>query len=360
MEENIEGILSKYESFTEEEYKESNCMSYSLFKDIYNNPELLTTPKEEKKEEWLVFGTLVDLLLTSPSSDINDKIAIFDNVPSPQFKKMADYIYDNNIDITNITDEQIIYLYDYAESKLNWGIGAKKKNLLDNCELYLSFLKENKDKIIVDSALFNEATMISNLLLTHPWTKFLFLSKAEQKANNIEIFYQYKIRYSYRQIVFKSKIDILIVNHDTKTIYIYDLKTGSDYPRQFAKSSIYKFKYTYQAYLYHTGLTNFIKDIPEYKDYTVDDFRFVYISRVDPRFPIILKISDQMQYSFQNFGLITDKYELQPIDEIIDALKFYLSEIEVGNSIISPYDLLSSNGEIELEEHYINNRSYMM
>lgn len=360
MEENVIDLLSKYESFTEEEYKESNCMSYSLFKDIYDNPELLTVPKEDKKDEWLVFGTLVDMLLTSPSSEIDDKIAILNNIPSPQFKKMADYIYENKIELSNITEDEILFLYNYAESKVNWGIDAKKRNLIDNCLSYLSFLETNSEKIIVSYNIYNEATQIQNILLTHPWTKFLFLSKIEQKANNIEIYYQYKIRYSYNQIVFKSKIDIMIVDHNTKSIYLYDLKTGSDYPRQFAKSSIYKFKYIYQSTLYHIGMKTFIKDIPEYKDYTIEDFRFVYISRVDPRFPVILRISDSMQFSFLTLGLFTDRYELHSVEDIIEALKFYLSKIEVNEPIMGPYDLIQSNGEIELEEHPINNLKLIM
>ena len=52
MEENLRGLLKKKESFTtEEEYRESNAMSYSIFKDVYDNPEILITPKEDKKEE---------------------------------------------------------------------------------------------------------------------------------------------------------------------------------------------------------------------------------------------------------------------------------------------------------------------
>lgn len=356
MEENVIGILSKYESFTEEEYKNTNCMSYSLFKDVYDHPELLLAPKEDRKEEWLLFGTLVDLILTGDTTDI--RVNKF--VPTELYKKICDYIIVNNLDINDLTDEQVKNCFEAAESNVNWGIPVKKQKILDNCLNYIYFVIDNKDKIIVSQSLFDEASKLANILLTHEWTKHLFMSKSEQKANNIEIYYQYKIKYLHSGIVFKSKVDIVYIDHTNKLISLYDIKTGSDYPRQFLTNAVYKYKYLYQAALYKIGFEEFIKPIKALEGYSIDDFRFVYISRVDPRFPVILHIPEDMHFSFTNIGIDSDRYYVPSVNEVIHAVKFYLNKIESGSPVVEPYDLLISKGEYSLDEHISNKLSYMV
>jgi len=354
MENNLVGILKTKESFTEKEYKDSNCMSYSIFKDVFDNPNILLKPKEEKKEEWLIFGTMVDLMLTGNAGELDDMIVINDTVPSEQYKKISDYILENNLDPNNLTDDQVEECYIASESKVNWGVPVKRQKILDNCLSYVELIKNNNDKIIVSSALFDEAVRVAHVLTSHRWSKFLFLSSVEQKANNIEIYYQYKIKYLYGGILFKSKIDVLLIDHKTKTIHPFDIKTGSDTPRTFTRSAMYRYKYLYQAALYRTGLECFIKEIPELKDYTVESFRFVYVSRIVPEYPVILNITDDLHFSFMELGMFNGSYHFYSVEKIIRAVRHYLTLMEEGATTLEPYDLYKDNGVIDFLEDTSN------
>lgn len=352
MEENLRGLLKTKESFkTEEEYRESNAMSYSIFKDVYDNPEILTTPRKDKKEEWATFGSLVDMMLTS--DNVDSKIIVNDTVPTDQYKAISDYIIKNSLDIDSLTDLQVEECYTNTESKVNWGIPVKKQKILDNCKSYIDLIKSSENKLIISSDFFNEATLNANVFLTHRWTSHLFMSEVEQKANNIEILYQYKIKYLFLDILFKSMLDVVLINHTEKIIYPYDLKTGSDYPRTFLTNAVYKYKYMYQAALYKEGLQLFIESIPEFAGYKVADFRFVYVSRLKPLYPVILTINPELHYSFMELGL-DFKYNLRSVREIVNALKYYLNKIESGSIKLEPYDLDLNNGEYELLEDPYN------
>lgn len=352
------GLLKKIESFkTEEEYRESPAMSYSIFKDIYDNPEILLSPREEKKDEWFVFGRVTDSLLTDTTEIFENKFVINEGTtPSEQYKLISDYIIEKEYDVNNLTDDQVLECFDAAGSKVNWSVTTKNQKILENCTGYIDFISKNKNKTIISKDLFNEANNIANLLLTHKWTRILFMSEVEQVACNIEIYYQYKIKYIFKDIMFKSMMDILVVDHNLKRIYPYDIKTGTNSPRSFLKNAVYRYKYLYQAALYKEGIKAFI-DRPEFNGYEVDDFRFVYVSRIKPLYPVILRISDIMHYSFMNMGLL-GRYYLPSVEEVILALKHYINKIEMGETKLLPYDLDLQEGEYELEEDLYNTMMY--
>ena len=350
MEENLRGAFKQLESFpTEEDYRNSKEMSYSIFKELYDNPEILLGEKEEKKEEWFVFGTLVDMLLTDSAVNIDNKVVINDFVPSDQFKAIADYILENDLNVLELSDTQVEEVYTNTGSKVNWGIPVKRQKILDNCAQYITLLRDNADKIIVSSILFEEATKVANVFLTHRWTRDLFMSEVEQKANNIEILYQYKIKYKIRDIPFRSMLDVVVIDHGAKKIYPYDIKTGSDYPRTFLTTACYRYKYMYQAYLYKEGLTAFVEDSIAFKDYEVQDFRFVYVSRIKPTYPVILHINEYMHESFYQQGLYNNRYELPAVKDLLMCLTGTLKRIQEGETILEPYDLYKNHGEYTLE-----------
>jgi hypothetical protein len=353
----LRGVLKLHESFTEDEYWASKCMSYSIIKDIPDNPEILIKPREQEDKEWLTFGTVVDIILTESASVVDEKLFINDSMPDPQFKSISEYMVANNISIESIpttTDLEIEGLFKQAGSNVNWLPATKRKKVVDECTNYINLLTDHKNQLIITTDMFNEATLVAQTFSTHPWTKALFIDEKTQIRNNIEILYQYKIKYIYEGIQCKSKFDILIVNHNNKVITPIDIKTGSDLPRQFIKSAIFKYKYCYQECLYVEGLKVFLNNIPEFKDYTVGDFRFVYVSRLKPAYPIIAKVEELLHHVIKVVGISTELYELPALDEIFDSIHIYMNDIEKGISTFEPYELRHKNGEYEIDEPTIS------
>jgi len=342
------GLFKLYESFTsDEEYNASRCLSYSILKNLHDNPKVLIEEKVEEEKEWFTFGTLVDVMLTSTTEELNKKIFVNDKVPSEQFKNIAEYIVANNI--TDITEATVENIYEKSGSAVNWLPTTKLKRLKEECTSYIVLLTEHKGKIIVSTELMLEATKIAEVLRTHSWTKHLFLSEKDQIADNIEILYQYKIKYIYDGIQCKSKLDIIIVDHDQQVIYPFDLKTGHDPFRVFANHALYKYKYGYQGVLYKEGLDKFIKSHTEFEGYDVDNFKFIYISRQSPTFPIILEMTERCHVEFRDIGVKNLMYDIPPIGDLMEEAEYYISLINEDKIPDLPYSLIHDSGLIRTE-----------
>jgi hypothetical protein len=353
------GIFKIHESFTsDEEYNLSNCLSYSKLKDLHDNPEVLTKEREDGDKEWLTFGTMVDLMLTTPK-EVDNRIFVNDKVPSEQFKNIAEYMVGNNlIDPILLTDEQVEEVYTASGSAVKWLPDTKRKKIIEECTSYLNLLTTHKGKIIVTTEQFLEAQKIAEVFKTHPWTKQLFMSEEEQLANHIEIFYQYRIKYIFEGLQCKSKFDIIVVDHDQMLISPFDIKTGSDTPRNFMRYALYKYKYCYQGVLYKEGLKKFIEKIDELKDYEIDEFRFVYVSRLKPTFPLTLEMSERCHIEIRDIGIDNLSYHLPSLVNIMEEAEDYINQINEGKIPTVPYDIALANGVIILNEvdnkfHYV-------
>jgi len=351
IEKNFRDILNLYESFNDEEYFHSKCFSYSKIKDLHSNPEILL--KEEKKDtkSWFTFGTIVDMLLTEKEEIVKDKIVINNKIPSAQFVKIANYIIENYSesqysDIKSFTDEEVKNIYSNSGSNVIWKIDTMREKMINNLDSYLSFLVENKNKIIVEQDFYNEAVKIADVFRNHKWSSFLFMDDKDQEANHIELIYQYKIKYTINDsLKFKSKIDVIRIDHDLQTISPFDIKTGTDKPEWFLNFALYEYKYGYQGALYREGLEKFIDKIPELKGYTIDNFRFVYVSRLKPYYPVILQMDDLCHNEFLDFGISDRYYNITSLRDLFDELDYYIKEIDLGKTIIEPYELIGTFGE---------------
>jgi hypothetical protein len=345
------GILKLHESFaTEEEYRASNCLSYSILKEVHDNPEILLKEKVEVDKEYFTFGKLVDMMLTNPK-EIENTFFVNDKVPSDQYKAIIQYYVNNQYStkLEDLTNEDIEILYSKSGSDSKWLPDTKRKKLIENGSDYLVLLTEHKDKTIVSTEIFMEATKVSEMLRTHPWTKEYFLSEKEQLENNIEILYQFKIKYGYEGCVCKSMLDIVVIDHDLKVITPIDIKTGTDSHRFFIKHALCKYKYGYQGVLYSEGLTRFILKIEELKDYVVDDFKFIYVCRFKPTFPIILNMTDRCHSEFKDLGIDTTTYDIPPLIMVLGEVEYYMNSINEGKTTLIPYDIERRHGIIQID-----------
>lgn len=343
-------VLKLYESFKDDsEYDSSTCFSYSKLKDLHDNPEILTEEKIQTDKEWLTFGTMVDLMLTEPE-EVDKKIFVNNTVPSPQYKAIASYILDNRISIDDLPDDLVEKIYTESGSNVNWKIETKRQKLIENCEEYITLLRENEGKIIVTTEQFLEAQKIAEVFRTHKWTKEYFMSEDDQLDNNIEIFYHYKIRYTYEGIQCKSELDILFVDHDQMIVRPVDIKTGNDTPRNFINHALYKYKYGYQGGLYKTGIEKFLAKIPGFQDYLVENFRFIYVSRQKPTFPITLEMTDRCLQEFMEEGIYNLMYDIPPLCNVVEEAMYYIDKINEGEKPTIPYEIDKANGLIFLEK----------
>ena len=350
------GLLKLHESFiSDEEYDSSKYLSYSKVKDVYDNPESLFEERKESKAEWLTFGTVVDIMLTD-EEHLWDRIMINDTVPSDQMKNITEYIVNNNLipdnidnnlstDIGILSDTQIEECYTNTGSSVRWTIDTKRKKIAEECSEYYKLLKVGVDKMIISTELYDEADNLATLLRTEENTKHLFMSESDQLKENIEILYQFKIKYVFEEMMCKSKIDIVVIDHDLEIVSLYDIKTGSDHPRKFLKQAIYKYKYGYQAVLYQKGFEEFIKSIPQLTHYKIEDFRFVYVSRIKPNYAVVARISSDCLKEFYVCGINDYNYTIPSVSETFEAIRYYTGILDSGEKPYMPYDIALKKGE---------------
>jgi hypothetical protein len=341
------GLLKVHESFSSDaEYDNLNCLSYSKVKDVYDNPEVLFEERKKDDSEWLIFGTLVDMMLTD-EEHLWDRIVVNDAVPTDQMKKISEYIVATypTLEVIDLSDEQIEDCFTSTGSASRWTADTKRKKIFGDCAGYVRFLKTSVGKMVIPIDMYDEAEAVADVFRTNPNTKHLFMSERDQLLEHVEILYQFKIKYVLEELVCKSKIDIVYIDHDEKTINLYDIKTGSDHPRNFMRHAIYKYKYGYQSSMYQLGFAKFLEKIPELSTYKLNSFRFVYVSRIRPNYPVILNISNECNREFLSFGVENSIYAIPSLIDVFEAADYYIKQIDLGEKPYVPFDLVKSKCE---------------
>lgn len=268
-------LLEQLESFkTEEEYRKSEGISYSFFKDFPYEGRLANL--KNKNKEFLT-GSAVDLLLSEPELFTN-KYKVFDSdiELSDNLITVAKFMHENNIEITDenkikairdlglfnrMVDESKIL----AKFDINFTNYLLKLNYASN---NIRLISASEYEIINDT--FNK---INNN------QRYIDIIKPEENKEIIhQLKLEYKLKINNKIITCKIMPDLVVVDHNNKKIYLYDYKTGDTTPESFIHTSFIKFLYFYQAAYYSYILNRIIKDNEYFKDYSVENFTFIFAS----------------------------------------------------------------------------------
>lgn len=310
---------------SEEDYREIPAFNYSILKAMNESGPRVLIEKDEISSTALEFGTLVDILLTNP----DDRYARFYTKtvekPTASLLQLADSVYLDHV-IQGLPYEEIASV-SYVMAKVRelglWG-KQKDETIIEkfNNDLFYNYIKakiEAQGKIICTPELVEAAENCAKILLTHEFTKDLFV-----ETEDVEVLKQVPILYNFEGYLGKGKIDLLRIDHSTKTIYPYDIKTGSELPSNFT-NSFYHFKYYLQAASYMYGLHYFVNEIDELKGYKIDDFKFLYISKKAPEYPVIYSVSESCLISFfDGWTSIKGEY-VKGFKELVQEYIYYKS-----------------------------------
>lgn len=323
------------------EYRNIDASSYSLLKDIdESGPMCLVKERTQKHGEALTFGSLVDILLTSPAR--LDEIFHTKQIekPTASLLELADallldiLIYDDTLQ--RITHENI-------QAKIKelglWSkmVDQEKIKAKYDDPIFWDYIKESyeaKGKIIVSQEILEAAEHCADVLLHHEFTRNYFIEQ-----DGVEILKQPSILYKFKGTQCKARIDLLIIDHNTKTIYVFDIKTGAELPSKF-EDSFYKFKYYLQVISYLLAVQSVIEKNPEFKDYKIDTFKFLYISKKLPDIPCIWEVPESLLDSFMNgwdgntgYGELLENYKFAKTNEIYNVERKIMDK--KGHLIIS-------------------------
>jgi hypothetical protein len=142
---------------------------------------------------------------------------------------------------------------------------------------------------------------IVDSLHNNQFTQSFFSTDRGECLTQLEIFWD------YHGVNLKSKLDIVLVNKEDKTIQPIDVKT-TDNPRKF-KDIFERFRYNFQAAAYTLALKEWIIQNKEYEGFKILPFTFIVEGVKYTGSPLIYEISEEtMNKSFTEFDIACEKY----------------------------------------------------
>lgn len=323
----------------ESEYRGLNLPSYSLLKRIdESGPRALKYSKKYDSEA-IDFGSLLDCKLLCPSEFDNKFYFDATEKPTEQLLKLADSVFDNGYTFDVDGEKNTLDLDRIKDLSLELGLfGSIKKDDVRiakfNNELFWNYLiikQKSYGKTIFTPDTLTECAEAEMILKTHPNTAWLFSPNKEQ-GYLCEHYNQLMITTEINGITTKVMLDKAVVDHELRTVTLYDLKATEMHMPAF-KHHFVKMGYYLQGSLYKEALINLAKEF--YPGYVVGDFKFIVYSRSD-KFPFIWNMGSEWHkkglYGFENvFG-----EHQKGVYELLDDYMFYSQhpDIEVDRKFI--------------------------
>lgn len=286
----------------EETYRSDPSYHYSLLSDFRNKgvhfaSELLNPPEERKPSKSLIFGSLVDAMLTDES-----KLEQFENIGREEDvvkltateQKVATYILENQdyfpLQLLK-TDDAIFFqcfldCEAYATSRPQTVLDKHGNRILDYLEKTIG---KTSDKYQVTEEDWVDALECKAAILESSMGKYFTALPFDgdvERVNQLKL----KWRDPRTGITYRVMLDNVYVDHNSKIIQPNDVKTSSSYEDEFYNSFL-KWNYDIQARLYWRVLYNIIKDDLYFKDFTILPFQFLVVSRYS-KTPIIWRYDD--------------------------------------------------------------------
>lgn len=254
----IKKIYSSKEaqSFRQKKKQEyPNACSYSTLLKIMDDPRNVLKPYEEKP--YLTYGRLTEHLLYNNGVWQDKFYMLGENtkVSETLMTILETFMSMNYVSLFEVPDFQILKVVTEKEYQPTWKPETKIKKIRSYEEVY-ELLLSSQGKDIITEEMLQKASLSSNHIKTLPLIDKAFYSDEYeteiQKPFIIEV----------NNVYISGFIDMISVNHNTKEVYIIDIKTTN---KQYANDmipSIKQYRYDIQLAIYSL----YIKSIlPEYK-----------------------------------------------------------------------------------------------
>ena len=335
-----------------EDYYTNPAISQSQLKLLLGpDPSIFNTIQEpdlyfEEKKHFII-GNGVDIQLTQSSEAFNEKFHVsnIQNKPSDTIKSIVNQVYDLvKEEVGSLADKGL--LRDHTSKIIdscndhnyqpNWKTETRVAKVGESWE-YWEDLKAAEGKQVLSQ---EENDLISQIVMSirsNSVTGPYFIPQPNQ-----EILYQYPIYFSYNNVDCKALLDMVIIDHDKKTIQPIDIKTMGDQTLYFPKS-LRQRRYDIQAAFYTQALFQWWIDNDRYTDYRILNFKFIVESTTNPGNPLVFTCDEEL-LKIGNFG--RESFRLKGVSSIklIDMYYGKTDEVKGFNQLIEDYKWYLENG----------------
>jgi len=323
-------------------YKSDFYFSYSSINKLLYSPaafykHYILNQKEDMVDAHLVAGKVIHCLLLEPDKFNDEFIVIPSNLPKDNNRLLVDEVFkvfqsqpDTDLTLADFPDSIISVLAGInLHQSLKTDEGRIAKMVTEQNTQYFEFLKVKQGKTIVDQTTLDTAKESVELLRNHETVRSL-MQLDNDKDENVKIYNEegVHLRSSKYKFGFKGILDNVVMDHNTKTLFINDLKTTGKAIQDFPDSVQY-YKYWIQAVMYkQLSLGKYLKGLPNASEWKVV-ITFIVIDRANLIYPF--------QVSAETLKVWEEDFK-----EILNVVDYHYS----NKDFTLPYEL--ATGKIKL------------
>ena len=256
-------------------YKKEFNFSYSSINKLLFSPRMfynhyVLKQKEDSTDSHLVIGRVLHCLLLEPANFDNQFAVMTSKIPSENNKKIIDNIFRNYL----VNQNNTLTLEDYSKDilthlltiNLHQSLKTDQqrlyKILTDENNEYFEFLKLSLGKTVIDQTILDNCKMSLDVIKANDDVRALLQLDKIQEDDEIEVYNELIVSMSDKNLPFgfKGVLDNVVVDHNSKTLFINDLKTSGKSIQDFPESVDY-YKYWIQGTIYvMLASEKFLKD----------------------------------------------------------------------------------------------------
>jgi len=277
-------------------YKKEFNFSYSSINKLLFSPRMfynhyVLKEKEDSTDSHLVIGRVLHCLLLEPLNFDNQFAVMTSKIPSENNKKIIDNIFRNYL----VNQNNTLTLEDYSKDILTHLLTINlhqslktdqqrlDKILTDENNEYFEFLKLSLGKTVIDQIILDNCKKSLDVIKANNDVRDLLQLDKIQENDEIEVYNELIVSMSDKNLPFgfKGVLDNVVVDHNSKTIFINDLKTSGKSIQDFPESVDY-YKYWIQGTIYvMLASEKFLKDK---QDWNVQ-LTFIVIDKYNQVYP---------------------------------------------------------------------------
>ncbi len=320
----------------------SSLKEFSVDRKKYHKKYILGEKVEDDENKAAVMGRVVETLLLEPELfESRFHMSTCEGAPTGLMNDFVEALYKRTLEATDVfgkvartfeeiskdayTDSGFKIKY---EAVMNKFAGSEAETYYDEIRVVRA-----KGLTVVTANDMNNAERIVNELRNNFVTKDIV---NQNKSSRYDVHNQYQVEgFDIIGLPCKGMMDKIIVDHQEKTLQIYDLKCTWSVENFYEEYYLYRRAYI-QAYIYWQAGLTIVKDLG-IEDYRIEYPRFIVCDSTNYMNPLIytLKLED-MSDALEGF---THKGRTYPgVAQIVEDLK-WAKEMDIWNISKSRYEL---------------------
>lgn len=267
---------------SEKKYRADPALSYSTLakyeREGFNKLDHLF---DHISTQSLLEGSMVDCLITGSQEEFDNLYYVAD-YPSIGDKEqlVAKMLYEKYHDsyelFSYIPNDIILSVINEVGWQKNWRDETRVRVLSERIAMYYNLIIQADNKTVVDSNTYDRILKMVQTLKTSPTTQGYFADN--DPMSSVKRYYQLKFRAKFESVCYRCMADLIIVDYEEKKVYPIDLKTSGHKEWDF-QDSFEQWSYMIQARLYWRILKANMSNDPYFKDFTLEDYRFIVINK---------------------------------------------------------------------------------